>query len=90
MFTLATRPKHQFPLPVTLPADGTPSHCSQSERTCHLCRIVKVTVHPKTGDAWRAWRRPGEAGQLSDDFRPECMPVAQDVAGQGAKAEAAT
>jgi hypothetical protein len=83
MFTLATRPKHQFGDPKSIGALASPSRFPQTERTCFLCKVIKVTVHGRGGNAWREWRMPGESVQLCDDFRPECVPVAQEAKQEG-------
>lgn len=81
LFHLATKPKHQFGTDTFVPAAQTSTRLPQSERTCHLCRLVKVTVHGCDGLAWREWRRPHETAQLADQVRPECVPIAANVEG---------
>jgi hypothetical protein len=46
----------------------------RTERTCAVCWLVKITVHPPYGDAWREWRtRDGGLWQGSDT--PPCLPA---------------
>jgi hypothetical protein len=47
----------------------------QTERTCLTCGLVKITVHPPHGYAWREWRMPGQV-QVQVDGTPPCrMPA---------------
>lgn len=43
-----------------------------TERTCALCGMVKITVHPPQGFPWREWRtREGKPWQ--DENTPPCL-----------------
>lgn len=73
-------PRHVFADPVDVPADQSCSGKNQTERACVLCSIVKVTVFDGEGRAHREWRYPNTSVQLSDDFRPVCIPSQGKVA----------
>jgi hypothetical protein len=62
--------RHKWGAPVTV-IDGTPSNCEQTERTCVLCEMVKVTVHPPQGMPWREWR-PKDGPQIQLEHTPPC------------------
>jgi hypothetical protein len=44
-----------------------------SIRTCAICGVMKVTVHPPRGFAFRLWRKP--TGETSRQFMPPCAGV---------------
>lgn len=49
--------RHVFdPQEKWVPAHRTPTRLNQTERTCTLCGVVKVTVHEEGGAARREWR----------------------------------
>jgi hypothetical protein len=49
-----------------------PDGNERTERTCARCGLVKITVHPPRGLAWREWRTPeGQTMQL--DATPPCL-----------------
>jgi hypothetical protein len=55
-------------------ADGN----DRTERTCAICGMVKVTVHPPHGDAWREWRT--KAGAVwQGTSTPPCVHAAEPV-----------
>lgn len=47
--------RHKWGEPVTH-MDGTVSGCEETHRTCDLCRMIKITVHPPHGLPWRVWQ----------------------------------
>lgn len=63
--------RHKWSEPVSI-LDGTPTGCEQTERTCSLCHLVKITVHPPQGFPWRAWRHRSSSVQFTDDYTPPC------------------
>lgn len=69
----AQHPEHKWSDPVSRPA-GIYRY-AQTERTCDVCRLVKVTVHAPNGFAWREWRRPDSVMQFKDNRTPVCEVV---------------
>lgn len=50
-------PRHAFDGAIsTVTAKQSLTGLSQTERTCTLCPVVKVTVHERGGGARREWR----------------------------------
>lgn len=68
-------PRHIYGEPVYVlqdPERGRPH--PQSERTCAVCKLVKITVHGEGGGAWREWRFSGHAQQFGDaGGAPPCL-----------------
>lgn len=60
------KPRHVFPSSggLWVPAHKTLTRLPQTERTCTVCGVVKVTVHEEGGGARREWRwtEHGEQG----------------------------
>lgn len=54
--------RHSYAREVYVPAHKTLTRLPQTERTCTLCGVVKVTVHEDGGGARREWRQ-SEAGE---------------------------
>lgn len=49
--------RHDFPPEgAWIPANKTVTGRPQTERTCSICGVVKVTVHTDSGGARREWR----------------------------------
>ncbi len=47
-------------------------YADRTERTCVLCGLVKITVHPPRGFPWREWRtRAGKIWQGT--ATPPCL-----------------
>lgn len=68
------RPPHIFGDPVSINPDPFRARHQQTERTCSVCQLVKVTVHHPDGRAWREWRLPRCADQIDDDQgAPACI-----------------
>jgi hypothetical protein len=65
---------HDFGEPVSVGIDDVPDRVSQTERTCALCRIVKITVHPRDGGGWREWRFADSPLQFELTYTPPCSP----------------
>lgn len=69
-------PRHVFPPGGDVyvaqdPERGRPH--PQTERTCSVCSVVKITVHGPNGGAWREWRLPNCVDQFSDALgAPPC------------------
>jgi hypothetical protein len=82
-FELVTRPlpqPHAFP-PIgegrhRLAADPARGRHEQIERICPRCALVKITVMPAAGGAWREWRWGNAPAQFVDVVTPECVPAA--------------
>jgi hypothetical protein len=74
VLALATLPvsRHVFNDPVSVPAHKTASGRPQTERTCKLCPVVKVTL--RGGDHGRAWRTSADAAQVETFDAPPCVP----------------
>lgn len=70
------RPPHVFGEPRPVPANHVLGRHQQTERTCSICKVVKVTVHSPDGRGWREWRLPDEegGGQYAGDLDPKCFP----------------
>jgi hypothetical protein len=71
------RPPHVFGDPVSVKGDAFRARHPQTERTCAVCRLVKVTVHHPDGRAWREWRLADSSDQYSDDRSPPCTVIGQ-------------
>lgn len=69
----ARRPPHQFSDPVFVAADPSHGRYTQTERTCHICGAVKITVHGPDNQHWREWRI-GDA-QLATEYSLPCVPA---------------
>ncbi|MPZ58455.1 MAG: hypothetical protein GEU91_18575 [Rhizobiales bacterium] len=56
--TIAEAParKHRWEGHRWIHGHDSPDGCSRTERTCVLCTMVKITVHPPQGLPWREWR----------------------------------
>lgn len=48
--------KHKWNLEHRIPAVESPDGNERTERKCPECGLVKITVHPPYGQAWREWR----------------------------------
>lgn len=72
--TISARRNHRWSDPVTMPTE-TPSGCQETHRSCVLCSLIKVTVHPPHGDAYRLWQYPD--GGRADGLTPTCGDVAE-------------
>ena len=64
--------RHKWSDRISVPRDQTPSGCEQTERTCGLCKIVRITVHPPQGFPWREWRHPNSDVQFACEHTPPC------------------
>lgn len=73
-----TRPTHQWDHSNArrIPACDAPGGCDQTERDCKHCTLVRVTVHPPNGLAWREWRNTRQGIQFTADGTPPCQPKA--------------
>lgn len=47
---------HKWNLENKIPASQSTDGNERTERTCPFCLLVKITVHPPHGLAFRAWR----------------------------------
>ena len=65
---------HKCGFPVTVLPEDSSNGCQLSERTCALCGLVRITVHPPEGFAYRAWRTPSGYALVSD-HTPACEPL---------------
>lgn len=63
--------RHRWGAPVAVIGD-THSGCQETHRTCELCRLVKITVHPPQGNPWRAWRT-ADGNPWQGDATPPCL-----------------
>ena len=59
----------------SVPANPALGREQQTERSCLKCKLVKITVHPRQGPAYRLWRRGDALSQFADDVTPECASV---------------
>jgi 2-polyprenyl-6-methoxyphenol hydroxylase-like FAD-dependent oxidoreductase len=57
-----------------IPACDTADGNERTERTCAYCGIIKVTVHPVQGFAWREWRTKAGA-KWQAEYTPRCVAV---------------
>ena len=64
--------KHKWSDPVPVDAANSPAGYEQSERQCALCDLIKITVHPPEGFAYRAWRYRNTSEQFSAPRTPLC------------------
>lgn len=70
--TGSPRSPHRFGDPVSVPANPALGRHPQTERTCTLCGVVKVTVHGADGKHWREWRSGASAAQIETDMPFPC------------------
>lgn len=73
-------PHHVWPRKLwrAVPACEAQDGNDRTERACALCGLVKITVHPPHGLAWRRWRT-AEGLELDLSTAPPCRPR-QDAA----------
>ncbi|MDI1264981.1 MAG: hypothetical protein PS018_17160 [bacterium] len=69
------RPPHIFDAARTTPKDPARGRLEQTERTCVVCGVVKITVMQPGGGAWREWRAAGSDRQFRDVPLPSCTIV---------------
>lgn len=50
-------------------------YLDRTERTCALCGLVKITVHPPQGWPWREWRTR-EGKRWEGENTPPCLEAA--------------
>jgi hypothetical protein len=61
-----------------IPACESTDGNNRSERDCMLCGMVKVTVHPAQGLAWREWRT--KSGSVwPGNLTPPCLSPTEPV-----------
>lgn len=67
-------PRHVFGQPLYVLQDPQRGReHPQTERTCAVCKVVKITVHGTNGAAWREWRLPNCLDQFGDAMgAPPC------------------
>ena len=68
--------RHVFGDPVSVKANLPLGRCQQTERTCKLCGVVKVTVHGPSDNHFRAWRKHQDAEQIETFAALPCEPKA--------------
>lgn len=73
------RQPHLFGQPISVKPDPDRGRLQQTERTCPVCRLVRVTVHHPDGRAWREYRLGDSENQFADGHEPACT-----LAGQAA------
>jgi hypothetical protein len=58
----------------SIPSCESPDGCDRTERTCSNpgCGLVKITVHPPQGLAYRKWRHPN-GNEFDLGSTPPCM-----------------
>lgn len=73
-FPSVKSPRHQWPRDSErrIAACESPSKNDQTERTCNLCGLIRVTVHPPQGFPFRQWRRP-KGKQFTCLHTPPCQ-----------------
>jgi hypothetical protein len=64
---------HLFGGPLSVKPDPARDRHQQTERSCAVCGLVKVTVHHPDGRAWREWRLKDCVDQYEDDRTPQCL-----------------
>ena len=71
------RQPHRFPLggEKWIPMPSALDRSAQTERTCEVCGIVRVTVHGLDNLAWIEWRWPTSHLQFKATVTPECKAV---------------
>jgi hypothetical protein len=74
LFQLVTRRKHVLADYQTVPPSRSISGLEQWERTCALCKAVKITLLP---GGERLWRRAGETAQAREE--PVCEVMGEGV-----------
>lgn len=68
--------RHRWADPVTI-IEATPSGCQETHRRCALCGLVKITVHPPHGLAYRRWQYAD--GERADGLTPVCGATPEEV-----------
>jgi hypothetical protein len=58
-----------------IPACETADGNDRTEKTCALCGLVKITVHPPQGLPWREWRTKA-GGMWAGQATPPCIEAA--------------
>lgn len=53
-------------------ACDSPDGNERTERTCAFCGLVKITVHPPAGFAWREWRTK-DGSKWQGECTPPCV-----------------
>jgi hypothetical protein len=64
--------KHSWDVHRWIRHDESPDGNSRTERTCSLCQMVKITVHPPRGLPWREWR-PHDGQLWGGTATPPCL-----------------
>lgn len=81
LFTLATKPRHQWgPQYHLSPAESLSGH-EQFEWHCAACHLVRLTVCPEGKDARREYRWGGANEQFEAQREPVCVPVVTEAKG---------
>lgn len=62
------QPRHVFEPEKWVPAHKTLTRLNQTERTCSVCGVVKVTVHEEGGAARREWRATAHGEQVDGEI----------------------
>jgi hypothetical protein len=60
-------------------AADTDSGNGETIRTCVLCHMIMVTVHPRDGYPWHEFTMPGCEGRIKLSQRPPCIPKGEPV-----------
>lgn len=67
---------HKWNMEHRIPACESPDGNERTERTCPFCMLVKITVHPPRGVAWREWRTKDGRQLIGTNVPHGCMGTA--------------
>jgi hypothetical protein len=73
-------PRHSWHEDVRrIAAADTDSGNGETVRTCALCKLIMVTVHPTYGTPWHEFTMPGCEGRIKLSQRPPCIPKGEPI-----------
>ncbi len=72
MPSLAKRHSWNATDPKRIAACDCPDGNDRTEKTCPVCGLVKITVHPAQGFPWREWRTK-DGKRWVGDATPPCV-----------------
>lgn len=64
--------RHHWNLEARIPACESPDGNDRTEKTCPICGICKITVHPPHGFPYRKWRTK-KGIEVDFDSTPPCL-----------------
>lgn len=78
-----TAPRHSWSEDVRrIAAADLPSGNGETIRTCVLCHMIMVTVHPIRGLPWNEFTMPGTSARIRLSQRPACLGKGEPVEGK--------